>query len=71
VGAYAAGIHRISNTSGRPAISVHLYGPRQGVFDGRDYDPTREFVCDRLEADDLLALPGMLHSEHMWARNAS
>src|SRR5215213_5927963 len=38
VGAYEAGIHRISNTSGRPAISVHVYGPRLGVFDGRDYD---------------------------------
>jgi predicted metal-dependent enzyme (double-stranded beta helix superfamily) len=71
VGAYAEGIHRISNTSGRPAISVHVYGPRQGVFDGRDYDPTREFVCDRLEADDILALPGRLYGEQAWGRNAS
>jgi hypothetical protein len=26
-----------------------MYGPRSGVFDGRDYDPKRDFVCDRLE----------------------
>jgi predicted metal-dependent enzyme (double-stranded beta helix superfamily) len=71
VGAYAAGIHRISNTSGRPAISVHLYGPRQGVFDGRDYDPTREFVCDRLEPDDMLALPSILRGEHRRASMSS
>jgi len=71
VGAYSAGIHRISNTSDRPAISVHVYGPRQGVFDGRDYDPTREFVCDRLEADDVLAHPGMRRGENMWARNVT
>jgi hypothetical protein len=67
VGAYAAGIHRISNTSGRPAISVHLYGPRQGVFDGRDYDPTREFVCDRLESDEVLSHPSTLHAGQLWA----
>jgi predicted metal-dependent enzyme (double-stranded beta helix superfamily) len=60
VGAYEAGIHRISNLSGRTAISVHVYGPRQGVFDGRDYDPKREFVCDRLEADDIQLDPTML-----------
>lgn len=71
VGAYAAGIHRISNTSGRSAISVHLYGPRQGVFDGRDYDPTREFVCDRLEGDDVLSHLGMLRGDHMWVRNVT
>jgi Cysteine dioxygenase type I len=69
VGAYAAGIHRISNTSGRAAISVHLYGPRQGVFDGRDYDPKREFVCDRLEADDVLLHPSLLRGEQLWTRN--
>jgi predicted metal-dependent enzyme (double-stranded beta helix superfamily) len=57
VGAYEAGIHRISNPSGQPAISVHLYGPRVGVFDGRDYDPKREFVCDRLEVDELRPHP--------------
>ena len=71
VGAYEAGIHRISNTSGRPAISVHLYGPRLGVFDGRDYDPKREFVCDRLEIDDVRAHPTMLRSGQALALNTS
>jgi hypothetical protein len=71
VGAYEAGIHRISNTSGQPAISVHIYGPRLGMFDGRDYDPTREFVCDRLEADDVRAHPALLRGEHVWARGLS
>jgi hypothetical protein len=28
---------------------VHLYGPRLGEIDGRDYDPSRDYVCDRLE----------------------
>ena len=70
VGAYAAGIHRISNTSGRTAISVHLYGPRQGMFDGRDYDPTREFVCDRLEPDDVRAHPALLRAGQAWASSA-
>lgn len=49
VGAYEEGIHRIANATSRLAVSVHLYGPRAGAFDGRDYDPTRDFVCDRLE----------------------
>jgi len=71
VGAYEAGIHRISNTSGRPAISVHVYGPRQGEFDGRDYDPKREFVCDRLEIDDVRAHPTMLGAEQPWPHNPS
>jgi hypothetical protein len=53
VGAYAQGIHRIANLSGRPAISAHLYGPRAGEFDGRNYDPTRDFVSDRHEIDAL------------------
>jgi hypothetical protein len=26
---------------------VHLYGPRMGTIDGRDYDPSRDYVCDR------------------------
>jgi predicted metal-dependent enzyme (double-stranded beta helix superfamily) len=55
VGAYAEGIHRISNPGSRPAISVHLYGPRMGVFDGRDYDPRRDFVCVRHEDDHVMA----------------
>ena len=47
---YERGIHRVSNLRGEPAISVHLYGPRLGEIDGRDYDPSRDYVCDR--ADD-------------------
>jgi hypothetical protein len=26
---------------------VHLYGPRIGEVDGRDYDLSRDYVCDR------------------------
>lgn len=48
---YEQGIHRIMNPHSNPAISVHLYGPRLGVFDGRDYDSKRDVVCDRLEYD--------------------
>jgi hypothetical protein len=44
---YAGGIHRVANPDAEPAYSIHLYGPRFGQFDGRDYDPTREYVCDR------------------------
>jgi predicted metal-dependent enzyme (double-stranded beta helix superfamily) len=51
VQAYEHGIHRVANRGVHLAISVHLYGPRTGVFDGRDYDPRRDFVCDRLEFD--------------------
>ncbi len=43
------GIHRVGNPGKSPAISVHLYGPRIGEVDGRDYDPSRDYVCDRLE----------------------
>lgn len=43
------GIHRVTNLGGEVAISVHLYGPRTGEVDGRDYDPSRDHVCDRLE----------------------
>lgn len=46
---YDGGIHRIGNPTGEPAISVHLYGPRLGELDGRDYDPSRDYVCDRRE----------------------
>jgi predicted metal-dependent enzyme (double-stranded beta helix superfamily) len=52
---YEQGIHRVVNPSNRPAVSIHLYGPRMGVLDGRDYDPTRDFVCDRLEFDPVAA----------------
>jgi predicted metal-dependent enzyme (double-stranded beta helix superfamily) len=45
-----AGIHRVGNPSDDSlAISVHLYGPRMGGVDGRDYDLSRDYVCDRRE----------------------
>jgi predicted metal-dependent enzyme (double-stranded beta helix superfamily) len=44
---YEGGIHRVGNPSEEPAISVHLYGPRLGEIDGRDYDPLRDYICDR------------------------
>jgi predicted metal-dependent enzyme (double-stranded beta helix superfamily) len=43
------GIHRVGNPYGGTAVSVHLYGPRLGDIDGRDYDPSRDHVCDRLD----------------------
>jgi predicted metal-dependent enzyme (double-stranded beta helix superfamily) len=43
------GIHRVGNPGESLAISVHLYGPRIGEVDGRDYDVSRDYVCDRLE----------------------
>lgn len=43
------GIHRVGNPGDETAVSVHLYGPRIGELDGRDYDPSREYVCDRTE----------------------
>lgn len=43
---YAGGIHRVSNRSTELAISLHCYGP-SGAIDGRDYDPMRDYVCDR------------------------
>jgi predicted metal-dependent enzyme (double-stranded beta helix superfamily) len=46
---YERGIHRVGNPSEEPAISVHLYGPRLGEIDGRDYDPSQNYVCDRPE----------------------
>jgi predicted metal-dependent enzyme (double-stranded beta helix superfamily) len=44
---YEGGIHRVANPGTAPAVSLHLYGPRLGVMDGRDYDPRRDYVCDR------------------------
>lgn len=41
------GIHRVGNPGSEVAISVHLYGPQTGAVDGRDYDPARDYVCDR------------------------
>jgi predicted metal-dependent enzyme (double-stranded beta helix superfamily) len=48
---YERGIHRVGNPTKIPAISVHLYGPRlgDGEIDGRDYDPSQNYVCDRPE----------------------
>lgn len=46
---YDGGIHRVGNPKSTTAISIHLYGPRLGEIDGRDYDPSRDYVCDRLE----------------------
>ena len=43
------GIHRVGNPYGEVAVSVHLYGPRMGEVDGRDYDPSRDYVCERPE----------------------
>ena len=43
------GIHRVGNPSDSVAVSVHLYGPRIGEVDGRDYDRSRDYVCDRWE----------------------
>ena len=42
-------IHRVGNPSHSLAISVHLYGPRMREVDGRDYDLSRDYVCDRRE----------------------
>ena len=44
---FEGGIHRIGNPGDSTAISVHLYGPRAAYLDGRDYDPSRDYVCDR------------------------
>jgi predicted metal-dependent enzyme (double-stranded beta helix superfamily) len=44
-----AGIHSMTNLGGGVAVSVHLYGPRLADRDGRDYDPSRDHVCDRME----------------------
>jgi predicted metal-dependent enzyme (double-stranded beta helix superfamily) len=43
------GIHRVGNPGDNVAISVHLYGPRLGELDGRDYDLSCDYVCDRRE----------------------
>jgi len=47
------GIHRVGNPTEAPAISVHLYGPRLGEIDGRDYDPSQNYVCDRRRIYEL------------------
>jgi predicted metal-dependent enzyme (double-stranded beta helix superfamily) len=43
------GLHRVGNPGDSVAISVHLYGPRLREVDGRDYDPSCDYVCDRRE----------------------
>lgn len=48
---YEEGIHRVSNPHDDVAISVHIYGPRLALFDGRDYDASRDYVCDRYEPE--------------------
>lgn len=47
--AYDAGIHKVANLGAALAVSLHMYGPRAGLVDGRDYDPRRSYVCDRIE----------------------
>jgi hypothetical protein len=48
---HEGGIHRVGNPTEEPAISVHIYGPRLGAIDGREYDPSQNYVCDRRESD--------------------
>ncbi len=43
------GIHRVGNPGDNVGISVHLYGPRLEEVDGRDYDLSCDYVCDRRE----------------------
>lgn len=40
---------KVGNPGDSLAVSVHLYGPRVGEVDGRDYDLSRDYVCDRRE----------------------
>ena len=47
---YEEGIHRVGNLGSKRAISVHLYGPKIGEFDGQDYEASRDYVCGRTEA---------------------
>ena len=44
---YDGGIHRVRNAGLTTAVSLHLYGPRISAVDGRDYDPRKQYVCDR------------------------
>ncbi|HET6261036.1 MAG TPA: cysteine dioxygenase family protein, partial [Chloroflexia bacterium] len=47
---YEEGIHSVGNPGAKTASSVHLYGPQKGDLDGRDYDASRDYVCDRWAA---------------------
>jgi predicted metal-dependent enzyme (double-stranded beta helix superfamily) len=51
---YGGGIHQVGNTGSETAISVHLYGPRIGELDGRDYYPSRDYVCARTETPEVV-----------------
>jgi hypothetical protein len=42
-------IHQVGNPADG-TVSVHLCGPRTGDVDGRDYEPSRDYVCDRGDA---------------------
>jgi predicted metal-dependent enzyme (double-stranded beta helix superfamily) len=44
---YDGGVHRVGKPGAEIALSVHLCGPRTGEMDGRDYDPSRDYVCNR------------------------
>lgn len=46
------GIHSMTNLGDETAVSIHLYGPRTAEIDGRDYDPSRDYVCDRTEGSE-------------------
>jgi hypothetical protein len=48
---YDGGIHRVGNLGEETAVSVHLYGPWASSIDGRDYNPSRDYVCDRWQDD--------------------
>lgn len=50
---YEGGVHRVSNPSTRTVLSVHVYGPA-GPIDGRDYNPLRDYVCDRLVDENVV-----------------
>ena len=56
------GIHRVGNPYEETAVSVHLYGPRLEEVDGRDYDPSRDYVCDRLD-DSEEEMDGMVSQD--------
>lgn len=55
---YSGGIHRVGNPATSTAASVHLYGPQLGEVDGRDYEPSKNYVCDRRDRVENLARTG-------------
>ncbi len=44
---HSGGIHRVGNLATSTAVSMHPYGPQLGEVDGRDYEPSKNYVCDR------------------------